>query len=73
MDFANFQKELKKQKITIPLKQQDEWDEYFNQYKTECLSIKTEIENTDKEIDKMVYELYGLSEDEVKVVEGNTK
>ncbi len=28
------------------------------------------IESTDKEIDKMVYELYGLTEEEVKIVEG---
>ena len=73
LDFAGFVAELKKQKIKLTLVQQDEWEEYFNAYKTECLSIKTEIENTDKEIDQMVYELYGLSEDEVKVVEGNTK
>lgn len=70
LDFAGFVAELKKQKIKLSLVQQDEWEEYFNAYKTECVSIKTEIENTDKEIDKMVYELYGLSEDEVKVVEG---
>ena len=31
---------------------------------------KAEIEKTDKEIDKMVYELYGLSEEEIKIVEG---
>ncbi|MDD5071769.1 MAG: N-6 DNA methylase [Patescibacteria group bacterium] len=31
---------------------------------------KTEIEKTDKEIDEKVYELYGLSEEERKVVEG---
>ena len=70
LDFTGFVAELKKQKIKLTLVQQDEWEEYFNAYTTECLSIKTEIENTDKEIDKMVYELYGLSEDEVKVVEG---
>jgi hypothetical protein len=32
--------------------------------------VKREIEATDRTIDKLVYELYGLSEDEVKVVEG---
>jgi len=31
---------------------------------------KREIESTDKEIDQLVYELYGLSEDERKIVEG---
>ena len=31
--------------------------------------VKREIESTDKSIDRLVYELYGLSEDEVKIVE----
>ena len=70
LDFAGFVAELKKQKIKLTLVQQDEWEEYFNQYKTECQSLKTQIATTDKEIDKKVYELYGLTEEEVKVVEG---
>ena len=32
--------------------------------------FKREIESTDREIDQLVYELYGLSEDEIKIVEG---
>jgi len=32
--------------------------------------VKREIESTDKSIDRLVYELCGLTEDEVKVVEG---
>ena len=70
LDFAGFVAELKKQKIKLTLAQQDEWEEYFNQYKTVCQSLKTQIATTDNEIDKMVYELYGLTEEEVKVVEG---
>jgi len=31
--------------------------------------VKREIESTDREIDSLVYELYGLSEDEIKIVE----
>jgi hypothetical protein len=26
---------------------------------------------TDKQIDQLVYELYGLTEDEIRIVEGN--
>ena len=70
LDFAGFVAELKKQKIKLTLVQQDEWEEYFNQYKTECQSLKTQIATTDKEIDKKVYELYGLTEEEIEVVEG---
>jgi type I restriction-modification system DNA methylase subunit len=32
--------------------------------------IKSEIESTDRAIDALVYELYGLTEDEIKIVEG---
>ena len=70
LDFAGFVAELKKQKIKLTLVQQDEWEGYFNQYKTECQSLKTQIATTDKEIDNKVYELYGLTEEEIEVVEG---
>jgi hypothetical protein len=30
-----------------------------------------QIDATDREIDRLVYELYGLTEEEIKVVEGN--
>jgi hypothetical protein len=30
-----------------------------------------QIAATDKQVDALVYELYGLTEDEVKIVEGN--
>ena len=38
--------------------------------KEEVEKVKNEIEITDKEIDGMVYELYGLSEEEIKIIEG---
>ena len=31
--------------------------------------VKREIESTDSGIDRLVYELYGLTEDEIKIVE----
>jgi hypothetical protein len=33
--------------------------------------LKREIAATDRQIDGLVYELYGLSEEEIKIVEGN--
>lgn len=73
IDFKTFVAELKKQKISLTLTQQDEWEDYFNQYKDDCNSLSAQIETTDKEIDHLVYELYGLTEDEIKVVEGEHK
>ena len=34
--------------------------------------IERQIEATDREIDRLVYELYGLSEEEIRLVEGAT-
>jgi len=70
LSFTDFMKELKKQKIKLTLPQQDEWEDYFGQYKSECNSLSEQIAETDRKIDRMVYELYGLTEEEIKVVEG---
>lgn len=32
--------------------------------------LQREIDATDGQIDKLVYELYGLTEEEIKIVEG---
>ena len=70
LDFKAFVAELKKQKISLTLSQQDEWEDYFNQYKAECNALTAQITATDNEIDQKVYELYGLDDDDVKVIEG---
>jgi hypothetical protein len=35
--------------------------------------ILRQIEATDRQIDELVYELYGLTEEEIKIVEEGTK
>ncbi len=72
-DFKTFVGELKKQKIKLSLTQQDEWEAYFMQYKTEINEIQNQITKTDTEIDKMVYALYGLTEEEIGIVENSGK
>ncbi|WP_273277861.1 Eco57I restriction-modification methylase domain-containing protein [Methanothrix soehngenii] len=37
------------------------------------IALKRQIEATDRQIDALVYELYGLTEDEIGIVEGSTK
>jgi len=70
LEFSEFIKELKKLKIKLSLKEEMEWEEIFIEKKEEVEKVKNEIEITDKEIDRMVYELYGLSEEEIKIIEG---
>ncbi|MBN2093505.1 restriction endonuclease subunit M, partial [candidate division KSB1 bacterium] len=59
------------QKIT--LRQQDEWEDYFNEYKTKLTALQAEIDQTDREINQMVYELYGLTPEEIKIVEESVR
>ena len=47
-----------------------DWMDVFEEKKAEAQTLKSEIDKTDKEIDQLVYELYGLSEEEIKIVEG---
>lgn len=70
LDFAGFVAELKKQKIQLSLVQQDEWEDYFTRYQSACNGLSARIAATDKEIDTLVYALYGLTEEETAVVEG---
>lgn len=68
LEFSDFVKELKKKKVVLSLKDQDEWEEYFDSYKKEVLELKSRIDACDKEIDEMVFDLYGLSEEERSMV-----
>ena len=50
-----------------------DWMEVFETKKAEAQDLKAEIDHTDKEIDQMVYELYGLTQEEIEIVENATK
>lgn len=71
LTFANFVNELKKKKVVLSLSQQAEWEDYFLQEQQKANAIKTEINKLDAEIDTLVYNLYGLTEEEIKIVEGS--
>ena len=68
LDFKGFTSELKKQKIKLTLVQQDEWEDYFNQYRQACQELTTQITQTDNEIDQRVFDLYGLTDEEREIV-----
>ena len=68
LDFKGFVAELKKQKIKLSLVQQDEWEDYFNQYRQACQEISEKIKATDNEIDQRVFDLYGLTPEERELV-----
>ena len=71
LSYPDFIKELTKQKVKLSLSQEAEWEEYFTTEAKKVLALKTEIDATDKAIDKMVYELYGLTEEEINILENS--
>ena len=68
LDFKGLMAELKKQKIHIPVKEQDEWEDFFNERVAECQELSEQIKATDEEIDRRVFDLYGLTEEERRIV-----
>ena len=66
---SEFLIELKKNNIVNSLLEESDWLKHFNEQKSLIENLKIQIEKTDKEIDRMVYELYGLTEQEIKIVE----
>jgi tRNA1(Val) A37 N6-methylase TrmN6 len=66
LEFNEFAKELKKQKVSLSLEKTDEWEKYFNAYVFEIKKLVEDLEKIDYEIDKIVYDLYGISEINIK-------
>ena len=71
LSYGDFIKELEKKKVKLSLSQKAEWEDYFLQESKKALELKNNIDTTDKEIDAMVYELYGLTEEEISIVENS--
>ncbi len=76
LEFGDFIKELNKaiKKVggeKLSKIDEMEWMEVFETKKAEAQTLKTEIDKTDAEIDAMVYKLYGLSEEEIAIVENS--
>ena len=69
MEFVDVLAELRKSEITIPARKQKEWLDLFFEQRDKARNLQTKIEQTEREINQLVHELYGLSKEEIKVVE----
>lgn len=74
LDYAEFVKELNKvlKKEKQPkhsLTQELEWESVFEEKRAAVLALRAEITKLDREIDVAVYKLYGLTWEEVLVVD----
>ena len=76
LSFASFITEINKavkttSGTTLSKKDEIEWMDLFEDYKGQAQTLKAQIESVDREIDGMVYELYGLSGEEIGIVENS--
>jgi type I restriction-modification system DNA methylase subunit len=69
MEFKQLLAELRKQKIKVFFNKQDELEAYFIDYRTQCQNLSQQIATTDQQIDKLVYKLYDLTDEEIQIIE----
>lgn len=69
LDYKTFIKELAKKKIKLSLGDEAEWEDYFVAEQAKATALQNQIAQTDDEINQMVYALYGLTDDEIKIIE----
>ena len=64
-------KENKTDYKELSLREKNEWIEFFNENKIKAQELKSKINRKDKEIDQIVYTLYGLNKEEIEIVENS--
>jgi type I restriction-modification system DNA methylase subunit len=60
---------FKSNTIKLPLSEEAEWSHYFNEQKQKVTDQKLQILVNDSAINKLVYNLYGLTNKEIEIVE----
>ena len=83
-DFLNELNKIKKKKIEeskkeiinslkvkskLTLIEEKEWSDFFNKEKVSLIGLKNKIQETDRKLNNMIYNLYELNQDEINIVE----
>ena len=72
LNFEEFLKEIKKKKSIKPNKIQ-EYSEVFNDSLEKIGDLQRQIKETDRKINQLVYELYDLTDEEIRIIENTLK
>lgn len=71
-DFAAFRAEVKRCfKADIPLSERSDWEDWITRDKAEIHRLSGEISKLEAEINKQVYDLFDLVDDEITLLEAN--
>ncbi|WP_286478519.1 Eco57I restriction-modification methylase domain-containing protein [Methanobacterium sp. CWC-01] len=74
LDLDTFLEELRKKKVDVKTRRNYQTlKKEFEESLSAIVPLQQRIQSTDDEIDRMVYELYGLSDDEIKIIEDSLK
>lgn len=69
LDETTFLKELQTSKKILNISEKTEWLGYFKDQKSTICNVARQINKIDNEIDNAVYDLYGLNQQEIQLVE----
>lgn len=71
LTFNEFIDQLRKKKVKLSLSEESEWEDYFLTEQTKAQELYARIEEVNQIINSMVYELYGLNSEEIRVIENS--
>lgn len=73
IEFIDVITELGKSGVTIPKREQKEWLDLFKEGKDKSATLRSQIVAAETAIDQQVYRIYGLSTQEIKIIEQGVK
>ncbi len=71
LDWNEFSDQLDKSKIETSLKEKKQWKDFFKEEQPKAKKIFDKAQTLENELDTMIFSLYGLTEEERKMLEGN--
>lgn len=71
--FYEIYQELKKKKKSLSVSERDDWEQYINLNKEKMYKISIDIKKTESELNYIIYGLFGLTDKEISVIEGDVR
>jgi hypothetical protein len=70
LDFSAFRLEVKRAfHVEIPVRERGEWETYLDENRAKVRALTDQISAAEREIDAIVYSLFGLSVEEIALLE----